>query len=493
MASNKSGGGSLVLKLLILVLIVVLGYSVHFPKQQWARQADDLALARDRMENLYNAANIYRHFNKTFPGSIGELVTALDTTVIPDAEPFSFSFDQKQDMDLLAEKQDLLAMELRTPEEDARLKTLLATARDSLLITLDDTMRIDQFIVQDLGQRAYFFVDSLALAEQQAAEEEAAKKRKRRDPVPEPLPVPTYEKSYYTTLVFAGIKDLYHGMGTDTLYLLSENPITVVKRYETSISRDLWASTTGDFQPLPDGSRFARGAAVAQPVRNFSFTLPLDELSTCPATGNEFLMKHVAKYVYKGAYLFTLDGEEGEPLRTLARKQAFLNEVKGLASGEIGDIFKAIADSATAAGFTAFRVPPARQQAIIVEKTLERAATLKAGQELLADADNSIVAGVDSMAYYTDPELRENTLFAEYQDQTAKHFEAMLAVPAIDSLVSRVRLVAEFEDVRVDTVGVTIYSPITGDEVYTAGWQRIFEVAPPANHGFIYNGTRSWE
>lgn len=492
-SARKSGGGNIILKLLILVLIVVLGYSVQFPKKQWARQAEDLELARARMNNLYDAGNIFRHFNKRFPNSFEEMLAALDTTVI-EADPFSFTIEQKQDMDVVAELQDLMALEARSPAEDERLAVIQAGLRDSLLITLDDTMRIARFEVKDLGLVGYEYPDTEALAARAAAEAEAAKKRRRRNaPVEELEPVPTIPRQYYTTLVYAAMKPLYEGLGTDTLYLLSENPINVIKRYETPISRELWASTGGRFERRPDDAWFARGEVVSQPVSGFSFTLPMAGLNECPATGKPFVMKHVAKYKYKGAYLFTLDAAEGETLGTLARRQAFLNEVKGMASKEIGEIFSVLSDSATAAGNATFRVPAATQKKVIVEKTVAQLLKLKRRQQLLADAENTITAGIDSLEFYTDSTLREQTLFSEFQGQTAEHFAEMMKNPAVGELIDRVRVVPEFEEVKVDTVGLAIASPITGDEVYTSGWKRIFEVKPPENHGSIYNGTRSWE
>ena len=89
--------------------------------------------------------------------------------------------------------------------------------------------------------------------------------------------------------------------------------------------------------------------------------------------------------------------------------------------------------------------------------------------------------------------LREEVLFPEYQGATAEQFDLLLQRPEIQDLIARTRVVASYDTVAVDTVGLAWYSPIVGDEQYYTGIRHLFEVDPPQNHGSIYNGTKSWE
>lgn len=462
MASTQkvTGGGSILLKLLIVALVAVLVYAVTFPKRQWAEQAVDLKLARARMSNLYNAGLQYYYFNKHFPLSIDEMLSALDTTYT-DASPFAFAIEPKIDMDLAAERQDLLELPAGG-DRDERLARVEELMRDSLLVTVEDTMRIAEFVIEDRGRIDRLRPDSTLLA-------------------------------LHTTLIWGRMKPLYEGVGSDTLYLLSEEPIRVIRRKAGNLSRDLWASTGGTFLKRADGSWFAKGPTVRQPVRNYSYTLPLDEIGTCPSTGKPFVMKHVAKYGYKGSWLFTVDGEDGLPLETRVQRQSFLNELKGLAGDGIGAALTVITDSAKAAGNEAFRPSDSVKGAIVVRESLLAAAKVKKKQRMLAERDNSRVAGADSLAYYTADALRESILFPEYKGATAEQFDELLQRPEIQALIARTRVIPSYDTVKVDTIGLAFYSPIVGDEQYYSGVQHLFEVDPPENHGSIYNGAKSWE
>ncbi len=439
MSSKKSvsGGGSILLKLLILVLVAILAYSVHSPRQQWKKQAADLALARERMDNLHNAAGQFFFFNRHFPETVDDLLSALDTTRV-EAQPYNFVYERKQ------------------------VELDLEGNRDSMLVDADDTMRIRHFQWEDRGLENFLRPDS------------------------------TFGE-YYHTLIWADLKPLYEGLGTDTLHLVSDSPILVRKRGHGDHDRNLWVSTDRFFEALPDSSRFTAGRSVFQPVKNYSFTLPLDEVAECPATELPFDIQHVAKYKYRGEYQFTVDGEEGQELTTLARRQAFLNEVKNRASDAIGAAFSVLADSATAAGDEQYRIPDDLKKEIVVKETLVEARKVRSGEVLVAENDDFRIARADSIAYYSTRELSESILFPEYRAGTAAQFAAVMEEPDVQELLGRVRLTATFDSVGHDTVGVAVYSPITGEERYAEGIQRLFEVDPPENHGSIYNGSRSWD
>lgn len=458
---QKPSGGSWILKAVIAALIVILAYSIYFPSQQWKQQGRDEVLARQRMENLYNAGNLFFFLTKRFPTSIEEVVAVLDTARV-DAEPSHFEIESKQNMNLLAEREDLQRVEFRSPEEDARLVQLETLIRDSLLITLEDTMRIARFEWKDQGQRTFVGADGQS-------------------------------RTVHQTLVWGVMKPLFEGVGTDTLYLVSEEPVTVIKRKAGDLSRDLWASTGATFLPRADGGFFAPGATVKQPVKSFSLNLPLNEIGVCPTTGKPFVFKHVGKYTYKGTLNFQVDGTAGEALTTLPLKQAFLGALRDQASTAMGALFGAMADSAMKAGDTQYRIPEDVKTNITVRETLKILPSLKAGAVLSTAADQAQIAGLDSLDFYSSDAQRASLLFPEYQGPAATIFNKLLEDPGVQALVQRVRMQGAFEPVKIDTVGLAVASPITGTETYQSGWKRLFEVKAPANHGQIYNGTKSWE
>jgi hypothetical protein len=460
------GGGSILLKLLILFLVVVLGYSVYFPGQQWNKQDRDLLIARERMDNLNQAGQLYVFFNRSFPQTMEELIFAIDTTFVEDASPFQFSYEPKSEVGKFIEMEKLEAQQLDGLGDPNLLAhsidSLKALMRDSLLVTLEDTMRIDVFHITDLGLQNFMLTDSTSIER-------------------------------YHTLVFADMKPLYQGLGTDTLHLVSEMPIRTLPRKAGVASREYWAATNGLFEDLPQGGRFTRGDTVRQAVKNFSLTLPIDEISTCPSTLSAYEMRHVNKYSYKGDYLFQIDGEEGDLLSTDAHRHAFLNELKAEASDAIGNRFAQLTEEGIAAGDPTYQVPQDEKAAIVIEETLAQVATLRSGRRFVATGETFLIARSDSIDYFSADEKRETELFSPFQGAMAEQFTALLADSLVADLVNRTRFERDFQPVQVDTVGLAFYSPIIGDEIYTTGINRIFEVDPPENHGSIYNGTKSWE
>ncbi len=451
----STGGGSILLKLLIVVLAGVLVFTVYFSKSQWETHQRDTQLARERMSNVEVAGLQYFYFHRVWPHTLDEIIGSLDTCVVS-AAPYRFNVERK----------------VLLPRD-------LSGFRDSVLISLEDTMRIDTL------RYAYGQPETLVLPDSST-------------------------KSLYHTKVWAQFKPLYEGLQSDTLHLVSDSEVKIFRRKMGTVGRDLWASTGGLFYPYPDSLRFSHGDTVSQPVKRFSFTQPLHEISTCPHTGKTFILKHICRYAYKGEYLYTINGDEGEVVTTLARKQAFMNELKSMASQAVGMRYQALADSAAAAGDAAYKVPEDLKIEILIEETLAAAATLRSGQRVISESEKTRTASganadpsvplltggvpVDSVAYYTSDEFREDVLFPEYNSPVAKEqFTRLLADTLVAGLIGRLRVQPSFEAVRVDTVGFAVYSPITGDESYTNGILKLWEVEPPKNDGFIYNGLKSWE
>jgi hypothetical protein len=454
------GGGSIILKVLILCLIVILGYSVFSPKMQWSKQNSDEVIARERMTNLESAALLYFYLNHNFPQDVEELLAAIDTSSML-VDPVMFEFEEKQNMLIRAEYQDVF--ESDAPDREAELIRLNGIMRDSLLVTLDDTLRIERFEYRNNGNQL--------------------------------VTVDEEEKNLYHLQVWAVVKDLYKGVGTDTLNLYSEEEINIIPRARGPLDRDIWVSTGGRFSKGADSSYFSPGELVMQPLKNYSFTLPLNELGNCPSNDHPVDFKHISKYSYKGEYLFEIDAEDGMELLSLAQKQIFLSQVKELVANPIGDRFTALTDSAKTAGDEEYKIEPGVAKVIIAEEVIKGIDKLKRRQKLLAEADFVITAGSDSIMYYTTEEIRLESLFSAYNPKSsfAQTAEILLADTSVVDLISRVRLTPAFEEVKVDTVGVAIYCPLSGEEQYLSGWQHIFEVSPAENHGEIYNNTESWE
>lgn len=431
MSGKNVGGGSIFLKILIVLLIGVLYISVDLPSRQWKKQAADLKEARLRMQNLNTATLQYLFFNRRFPQSFDDIRASLDTCILK-MPPISFTADDKQlDLEIL---------------------------RDSLLISAEDTMRIAAFKVEDAG--AIKSADGRTLNH---------------------------------TRIWASMWPQYAALGTDTLHLYCEAPIIIQKRAGGIRDFSIWASAGARFDRTLGG--MTKGDSCEIKVTDFSFSMEFDSIFNCPTTGKPFDFKHVAKFSYQGEYLFEVDGNTGSALSTKSHQEGFLAALKTLVSNDVALKFQVLADSAKAAGNISFQVPEDLKNKIIVKEVLAKVGTLKSGQKLSLAADKTQTARADSASSYTGAEFAEKILFPEAQPEgsLAKQFETLLADGSIKGLLPRVKVNTILAPVKIDTVGVAIYSPIKGDESYMTGWKKIFEVDPPENHGSIYNGTSSWE
>lgn len=73
------GKGSWILRIAILGLIFVLGYSIIYPRQLWEKEARNLELCRYRMSQLYHAELQYQRFNAAFIDTMDQLLAFVKT------------------------------------------------------------------------------------------------------------------------------------------------------------------------------------------------------------------------------------------------------------------------------------------------------------------------------------------------------------------------------------------------------------------------------
>ncbi|MFQ5630389.1 MAG: hypothetical protein ACE5I1_16580, partial [bacterium] len=77
MATSRYGKGSWIYKLLIVVLTAALIGSIYLPKKLWEEEKKNADECRGRMNNIFNAALFYQHFNADFTDSQGLLIGFL--------------------------------------------------------------------------------------------------------------------------------------------------------------------------------------------------------------------------------------------------------------------------------------------------------------------------------------------------------------------------------------------------------------------------------
>ncbi|MDZ7344558.1 MAG: hypothetical protein ONA90_08580 [candidate division KSB1 bacterium] len=77
MATDRYGKGSILYKILIVLLTAALVVSIIYPKTLWEREAKNQELCRNRMSNLYNAELQYQSTNARFSGEATELLSFI--------------------------------------------------------------------------------------------------------------------------------------------------------------------------------------------------------------------------------------------------------------------------------------------------------------------------------------------------------------------------------------------------------------------------------
>lgn len=75
--AEETGKGSILLKLIILVLIVVLVGAITIPKQMWDTEAQNTEICRQRMSSLLNAELLFQKYNEAYCPSLDSLIIFL--------------------------------------------------------------------------------------------------------------------------------------------------------------------------------------------------------------------------------------------------------------------------------------------------------------------------------------------------------------------------------------------------------------------------------
>jgi len=72
--SDRYGKGSIIFKLLIVILLAALGGSIYYPKTLWEEEAKNVERSRQNMESVYNANLLYQRATGEFTDSLDLLI-----------------------------------------------------------------------------------------------------------------------------------------------------------------------------------------------------------------------------------------------------------------------------------------------------------------------------------------------------------------------------------------------------------------------------------
>jgi len=77
--SDQYGKGSIIYKILIVILAAVLVASIYYPKKLWDQEAKNTQECRYRMTNLYNAELQFQRFHFAYTDSLEQLIDFVKT------------------------------------------------------------------------------------------------------------------------------------------------------------------------------------------------------------------------------------------------------------------------------------------------------------------------------------------------------------------------------------------------------------------------------
>lgn len=484
--------GSIILELLIAVLIVALLLAILYPKKLWKEQEARMQLSRQRMENLHFAAKFYNKVTKQHTDDINAIVSfaeAESLTVHPpgfkmdrltrlDSGIDSFVVEYYDPYQLFRHFRDTLKVEYATPAKDSVVLTIEPLPLFSFApvtkycfaadvpINVKTEFRGDQGVMTFVGAQG---------------------KLRGQQILGEPVRVRASDYIY-------AVKDDNIGVcpSTGKPYDLSINvkvalraemkAILERKLPENPLSSSPLLSSMVIYRLLKTSDAEANRAQVSQKV------LETVEDSILTLRNKEYLSKIAAKLKDQGNDLLATaifdstlspdvteqaDMDSWEAIRDSS--YAFMNNLKE------SDEFAAIRDS----------IINARKAILASSFFISELKKAEKKGELSLLETGTITTIADSIEFYSDPERIKNHLFKEKTDKVTQSY---LQREDVKSLFNRFSYTETYVVPVVDSIGITIASPIKGSYVVKERsiLDKLFAVSGDTNHGSVVNGDLSW-
>ena len=441
--SEPTGKGSIVFKILIVLLLVVVMTSILYPKKEWERQANDEIICRQNMENIYYSTLQYLKKYRTFNSDLDSLVRFMeaDSMLVP---PGNFEIERL---------------------------TVWESPRDSFLIGFPDLYHYKELTWNYQGP------DTLIV---------------NLVPFDRYKSIPSSKMNFYSDdSIFA----MERGKGVKDIYVNVWGKSRI--KYERASSDSSWLSLT-QFAVSEDPQVFKICPSTGTPYKittnvkvKLSGTVDYQLLKNGEGNvaGNEFLMNVFLKKMKNDAAM--------EALRILKSDTTiFVEESKKAARMIFGeevnlDSIPETADTTRIASVRDSLLDDLRES-MLQDNFNFLLNGMKPGARLVLDEDASRVIPIDSVLSWQDSLRIKNLLFSSELDNKEK---SMLAKDEIQKLFQSLSATEKYAIAGLDTVGLTLECPI--DSLYynpnKTILQKIFGVGPEHNHGKIYNGDYSWE
>lgn len=441
--AEATGKGSIIFKIIIVLLIAVVLMAVLYPQKQWKAQAEEEESCRLHMENIYYSSLQYLKKHKTFIDNLNSLISFMETDSLL-APPGLFEIERL---------------------------TVWESPRDSFLVGFPDLYHYQRLDWEFIGPESL----SMTLIP-----------KERFSLVPESRMHFHSDDSIFVLRREKGIEDIY-------VYVWGKSRI----RYERMAS-DSALIPTKYFAVSEDPEDFRICPTIGTPHKistnvRVKLTGEIEYRVLRKEGGNvsedEFLRNLFIKKLKSDAAVEALRVIKSDT--TLFIKKA--DEAKVLVLGVIPpDTVEMSEKDSTRIATVRDSLLVGLKDSLLYANFSRNFAALKPRSKILMEEEIPKIIHSDSVAAWEDSLRIRNLLFSLVLDEKEQE---LASSEDIQAMFNRLEAKTKYYIAGIDTVGLTISCPI--DSAYIKKdksiLERIFGVGPTPNHGEIENGDYSWE
>lgn len=490
-AQNKSSG-SLLRQILIAVLIVVLLLAIIIPKRQWDKHSRHEKTCRERMQNLYFAANFFQKKTNGFTKDVRDLLAfceaesikvfpsgfKLDRLTREDSGSDSFLVDFFDPYQLFNHFQPLPEYKFAGTKDSVVLSTV-PLERFKMLLSTKYIFAADAPIniqVDDRGDQGKF----LLVGSQSTI--------RREQVLGDIIHLKACDYIYNIDQV-----DIDRCPATGNAYKVWVNVKVATQaelvgtlqkeKPETSLVHNKNLASLAVFGWLKEADALAKATLVQEKTFDRvedSLTVLLNQAfldsvsSTLRAAGKETLAAAINdSLLEQGAFENEDDLKRWEEIRETSYN--YMNALKD------DPDFQKKRDN----------IVNTRKDFIAAANLMEKLATLRKNKTFTLSESGVTNTVSDSVEFYSNPDLIKTRLFKPHLDSVTVRYINDAAVADLLALFTYEEL---YRVGRVDSVGVTIKCPIEGKfrKSDRTLLEKVFAVEGEEDHGEIENGDLSW-
>ncbi len=485
--------GSIILELAIALLAVLLLLAILYPKKLWDKQDLNQQISRSRMENIHFAAKFYNKVTKGYTDDLNEIIGFAESESLT-VYPAGFKMDRltREDSGI-----DSFVVEYYDPYQlfrhfrDTLGVEYMSADSDSVMLT-----------IEPLPQYPFVPVTRYSFAADQ------------------PIHIKTEFRGDQGVMTFVGAQGRLRGQ-----QILGEATTVRAAEYIYSVGNDDISKcpTTGEPYELAVNVKIKIRAEVKAQLEKNEIEQPLSSsqllsslavyrmLKQADAKANRIQLSQKTMETIEDSIL-TL--RNNDYLNTIA-EQLISNGNTALAEAIFDSLlihpditddidvksWEAIRDSSytfmnnlkESDSFISLRdsIVNSRKEMLTADNFITELALLQKEGKLTLMENGTITTTSDSIAFYSESELIRDRLFKVKNDKVTQHY---LSQDNVKSVLDKFSYVELYNVPEVDSVGITITSPVKGRYISSerSFLDKLFSVKGETNHGQVVNGDLSW-